>query len=83
MLTAGHVSAVLGMKLPGPGAIYVEQTLRFTHPVRIGDTVEAAVEIIDIDRKRRRVHLRTTCTNQDDVAVLEGEALVLIPKEDS
>ena len=83
MLTAGHVSAVLGMKLPGPGAIYVEQTLRFTHPVRIGDTVEAAVEIIDIDRKRRRVRLRTTCTNQDDVAVLEGEALVLIPKEDS
>lgn len=83
MLTAGHVSAVLGMKLPGPGAIYVEQTLRFTHPVRIGDTVEAAVEVIDIDRKRRRVRLRTTCTNQDDVPVLEGEALVLIPKEDS
>lgn len=83
MLCAGYVSAVLGMKLPGPGAIYLEQSLRFTHPVRIGDTVTAQAEIIDIDAKRRRVRLATTCVNQDGAEVLTGEALVLVPQQES
>lgn len=82
MLTAGLVSAVLGTRLPGPGAIYVAQTLRFTRPVRIGDTVTARVEVLDLDADRRRVRLATTCRNQDDATVLEGEATLLVPEED-
>ena len=82
MITAGHVSAVLGTRLPGPGAIYMQQSLRFTHPVYVGDTVTSTVEIIEIDA-RRRVRLRTTSTNQEGTTVLEGEARVLIPEDDS
>lgn len=82
MLTAGLVSAVLGTRLPGPGCIYVGQTLRFTRPVRIGDTVTARVEVSEVIEERRRVLLDTTCRNQDGETVLEGEAEVLIPEED-
>lgn len=82
MLTAGLVSAVLGTRLPGPGAIYVSQTLRFTRPVHIGDTVTARVEVTELDPERRRVHLDTRCLNQDGNVVLEGEAEVLVPGED-
>lgn len=82
MLTAGLVSAVLGTRLPGPGCIYVGQTLRFTRPVRIGDTVTARVEVSEVIEERRRVLLDTTCHNQDGETVLEGEAEVLIPEED-
>jgi 3-hydroxybutyryl-CoA dehydratase len=81
MLTAGHVSAVLGTRLPGPGAIYMSQSLRFTRPVFVGDTVTSTVEIVEIDAKRR-VRLRTTSTNQEGKTVLEGEARLLIPEED-
>jgi 3-hydroxybutyryl-CoA dehydratase len=79
MLTAGLISAVLGNRLPGPGCIYVSQTMRFTLPVRIGDTVTARVEVIDLLPDRRRARLSTTCTNQNGETVLEGEAEVLIP----
>jgi len=80
MISAGFISAVLAMKLPGPGTIYLGQTLKFTAPVRIGDTVTAEVEVIEIiDGKRLR--LRTTATNQDGTVVVEGEALVLPPRE--
>lgn len=82
MLTAGLVSAVLGTRLPGPGCIYVGQTLRFTRPVRIGDTVTARVEVTDVIEERRRILLDTTCRNQDGETVLEGEAEVLIPEEE-
>jgi 3-hydroxybutyryl-CoA dehydratase len=81
MLTAGHVSAVLGTRLPGPGAIYMSQSLRFTRPVFVGDTVTSTVEVVEIDEKRR-VRLRTTSTNQEGKTVLEGEARLLIPEED-
>lgn len=81
MLTAGMISAVLGTRLPGPGCIYVGQSLRFTRPVRIGDTVTARVEVTEVQRDRRRVLLATTCRNQEDETVLEGEAEVLIPEE--
>jgi 3-hydroxybutyryl-CoA dehydratase len=80
ILTAGLISAVLGTRLPGPGAIYMEQTLRFLRPVRIGDTVTARVEVIERDPGKRRVRLATTCSNQNGEPVLEGEATVLVPE---
>lgn len=79
MLTAGFVSTVLGTRLPGPGCIYLSQTLRFTRPVRIGDTVTARAEVTALDPDDRRVRLTTTCVNQDGDEVLEGEAELLVP----
>lgn len=81
MLTAGLVSAVLGTRLPGPGCIYVGQTLRFTRPVRIGDTVTARVEVTELRPDENRVILATTCRNQEGRTVLEGEAEVLVPDD--
>ena len=78
MLSAGLISAVLGTKLPGPGAIYLAQTLRFKAPVRIGATVTANAEITALDTGRNRVVLRTTCL-VDGTPVLEGEATLLLP----
>jgi len=82
MLGAGFISAVLGMKLPGPGTIYLEQSLRFTRPVRIGDTVTASVEILELLREKRRIRLRTTCANQNGETVLKGEALVMLAADE-
>ena len=79
MLSAGFISAVLGMRLPGPGTIYLEQTLRFIRPVRIGDTVTARVEVLELLPAKRRVRLATVCSNQEDQTVLKGEALVMVP----
>lgn len=78
MLTASLISTVLGMKLPGPGAVYLGQTLRFTAPVRIGDTVTATATVTSVDRERRRVRLETICRNQADQVVVKGEAEVLV-----
>lgn len=83
MLTAGFVSAVLGTELPGPGCVYLSQSLRFTAPVRPGDTVTARVEVTEILPERRRVRLRTTCLRDDGDEVLEGEAEVWMPERDS
>lgn len=80
MLTAGLLSAVLGTRLPGPGCIYAGQTLRFTRPVRLGDTVTARVEVAELRPEDRRVILTTTCRNQDGETVLEGEAEVMVPE---
>ena len=65
MLSAGLISAVLGMQLPGPGTIYTGQTLKFLAPVHIGDTITATAEIKSLDLERNRVVLTTTCTNQE------------------
>jgi len=81
MLSGGLISAVLGMKLPGPGTIYTGQTLKFLAPVHIGDTITATAEIKDLDLERGRVTLTTTCTNQDGVVVTTGEATGLLPRE--
>ena len=81
MLTAGLISTVLGTKLPGTGTVYVKQDLSFLAPVRIGDTITATVEVIELFLEEHRVRLRTTCTNQDGTTVLDGEALVSPPKE--
>jgi 3-hydroxybutyryl-CoA dehydratase len=78
MLTASLISAVIGEQLPGHGAVYLSQSLRFMAPVRPGDTVRAEVTVMDIDHARRRVTLETRCAVGDTV-VLKGEALVLAP----
>ena len=80
MLSAGLISAVIGVQLPGPGTIYSEQTLKFLAPVKIGDTITATVEVAEIDQDKNRVRLITTCKNQDDNLVTKGEAIVLPPK---
>ncbi len=79
MLSAGLISAVIGMQLPGPGTIYMGQTLKFLSPVRIGDTVTATVKVTSIDEQRRRAVLETTCTNQEGTLLISGEAKVLLP----
>jgi 3-hydroxybutyryl-CoA dehydratase len=81
MLSAGFISACVAMKLPGPGTIYLTQSLKFTRPVRIGDTVTARVEVLEWHATRRRARLATTCRNQQGEVVIEGEALVMVPQE--
>ena len=80
MLTAGFISAIIANQLPGPGTIYLKQDLSFLAPVRIGDTITARVEILDLNIEKNRVRLKTTCMNQDGVTVLAGEGLVSPPK---
>lgn len=80
MLSAGFISAAIGMKLPGPGSIYIRQELNFRAPVQIGDTVTARVEIIEVNVEKNRMRMRTTCTNQEDTLILDGEAMVSPPK---
>jgi 3-hydroxybutyryl-CoA dehydratase len=80
MLTAGFVSAIIANQLPGPGTIYLKQELSFLAPVRIGDTITAHAEIVELISEKNRVRLKTTCSNQNGVAVLAGEALVSPPK---
>jgi 3-hydroxybutyryl-CoA dehydratase len=80
MLTAGFISGLLGVSLPGPGTIYIRQELDFLAPVHIGDTITARVEVIEILAQRNRVRLRTTCANQDGTLVLDGQAIVSPPK---
>ena len=78
MIAAGLVSGLIGMRLPGPGTIYLKQTLNFLVPVKINDVITACVEVIALLDKNR-VRLKTTCINQEGVMVLEGEALVIAP----
>ena len=78
MLSAGLISALLGTQLPGPGTIYLSQSLSFHAPVRIGDTVKAMVEITDLNPARKRVTLHTRCMVKESV-VIDGEACVLVP----
>jgi 3-hydroxybutyryl-CoA dehydratase len=82
LYTASLISAVIGTRLPGPGAIYISQTLRFLAPVRIGDTVEASVEIVELSEKGNRAKLACQCKVGETV-VLEGEAMVKIPARPS
>ncbi|MCA3245924.1 MAG: MaoC family dehydratase [Azospirillum sp.] len=77
MLTAAFISTVLGTKLPGPGAIYLSQTVRFKAPVRAGDTLVARATVKELVAEKRRCTLITT-VSVDDKTVLEGEAVVLV-----
>ena len=79
MLTASLVSTVLGTKLPGPGCIYVSQSMRFLAPVRAGETVRAEATIKAVDRERRRVTFDTVCT-VGGKNVLEGEAVLMVAR---
>ena len=78
MLTAGYISAVFGMELPGPGAIYVSQTLNFRGPVKIGDRVVAKVRVMELYPAKRRARFECICS-VDGKPVLEGEAVLLVP----
>ncbi|NWF69234.1 MAG: MaoC family dehydratase [Chloroflexi bacterium] len=79
MLTGSLISAILGNDLPGPGTVYLGQEFKFKAPVFIGDTVTATVAVVNYRPDKRIATLRTTCTNQDGVLVLEGEAVVMTP----
>jgi 3-hydroxybutyryl-CoA dehydratase len=78
MFTASLISAVIGTRMPGPGAVYLSQTLRFLAPVKIGDVVSAVVEVAELVEKGRRVRLDCHCL-VDGKPVLEGEAIVMVP----
>lgn len=79
MLSASFISAVLGTRLPGPGCIYLGQTLSFRAPVKIGDTVTARVTITHIDPEAKRITAETICS-VDDTVVIEGEATMLVSR---
>ncbi|HYM03875.1 MAG TPA: MaoC family dehydratase [Stellaceae bacterium] len=78
MLSAAFLSTTIASRLPGPGTIYLTQNLVFRAPVRIGDTVEAQVTVMDIIREKARVLLKTVCRVGDTV-VVDGDALVMVP----
>ena len=78
LYTASLISAVLGTRLPGPGAIYLSQTLNFKAPVKIGDEVKVTVEVTELIEKGNRARLSCICAVGDTVA-LEGEAMVKVP----
>lgn len=80
MLTASYISAVFGMRLPGPGAIYVTQTLNFRRPVWIGDRITTFVTAAELYPQKRRVRFECVCTNGDGKVVLEGEAMLMVPE---
>lgn len=77
MLTASIISAVIGSKLPGPGCIYMSQTLKFTAPVRVNDTVYATATIKQLIPEKKQVVLETKCYVGDKL-VLDGEALIKV-----
>ena len=82
MLSGSFISAVIGTKLPGPGSVYISQTMEFKAPVLIGETITAVATITAIDERRRRVTLKTQCLNGDKV-VIDGEAQILVPRRDA
>ena len=77
MISAGLISAVLGTKLPGEGAIYMSQELKFMAPVFIGDTITAICEIEELISEKNRVVLKTIVVNQDGKEVVTGKATLL------
>lgn len=79
MLSGAYISAVLGAHLPGPGGVYVSQTLAFKRPVYIGDEVTARVTITDIDERRGHVTLKTVCLVKGKV-VVQGEAVMVVSR---
>ena len=77
IFTAGLISAVIGTELPGPGAIYLSQSLKFVKPVKAGDVITARAEIVEMLAERNRVRLQTVCVNQRGEEVLSGEAWIM------
>lgn len=79
MLSASFISTVLGTRLPGPGCIYLSQSLKFRAPVKAGDTVTARVTVKDVNPDNKRISLDTVCT-VDDTVVIDGEALLMVSR---
>jgi 3-hydroxybutyryl-CoA dehydratase len=82
LYTASLISAVLGTRLPGPGAIYISQTLNFRAPVRIDDTVDVTVTVTELVPEKFRARLRCECSVGGEI-VLDGEALVKVPSKNA
>jgi 3-hydroxybutyryl-CoA dehydratase len=78
-LSIGYISSVLANLLPGPGSIYLSQEIKFLAPVRIGDTLTAKVEVIELIPDKNRAKFRTTCTNQKGEVVADGTAWIMPP----
>jgi 3-hydroxybutyryl-CoA dehydratase len=78
MLSAGYISAVFGMQMPGPGAIYVSQTLNFKAPVKIGDTVVTKVKVAELVPEKRRARFECVCS-VNDKPVVAGDAVLMVP----
>lgn len=78
MLSAGFLSAVIGMELPGPGTVWVAQTLRFKQPVKLGDTITWRVEVKELFPEKQRATLVTRCRNQRGEMVIDGEGTILL-----
>ena len=81
MLVGGLISGVIGTKLPGPGTIYLSQTMRFKKPVFFEDTITAHVKVTNIREDKPIITLDTQCINQNNEVVIEGEAIVMLPAE--
>lgn len=79
LYTASLISAVIGTRLPGPGAVYISQTLNFLGPVMIGDVVDVSVEVAELTPKGRRARLKCECRVKDKL-VLEGEGVLSVPQ---
>ncbi len=80
MLSAGYISAVLGTQLPGPGAVYLSQSLKFKRPVKIGDSVVVSATVTEINEAKAQVTL-STVGKVNGKAVVDGEAVVLVPRK--
>jgi len=78
MLSAAYISAVFGMKLPGPGAIYISQTLSFKAPVKIGDTVITSVKVVELIPEKKRARFECVCS-VNGKPVVQGEAVLMVP----
>lgn len=81
ILSASYISAVIGMDLPGPGAIYVSQSLNFRRPVKLGARVITRVEVTALNPEKARATLACTCT-VDGKTVIDGEAVVMAPRRE-
>lgn len=80
MISSSFFSALFGTKLPGPGCVYVNQSLNFKRPVYIGDTVTAIITVTKIDEIKSRVYFDTVCKVKNKI-VIDGQAELYIPKE--
>jgi len=83
LLSLGYISTILGNILPGHGTIYLSQEVKFLAPVRIGDTITARVEVMELTPEKNRVKFKTTCFNQEGKIVVDGAAWVMPPKRES
>lgn len=78
ILSAGYISAIFGMQLPGPGSIYISQTLNFRAPVKIDDVVVTTVKLVELVPEKKRARFETVCT-VNGKPVLSGEAVLMVP----